>query len=104
MAERAYSRAVEIRPKGLEAYSGLGYVYTQMGDREAALQAYQKAVKVKPGNFNDHKNLAILYRRGGQVTEAIAEAETALLLAPRNRKGPLRRFLTQLKEGQEDQR
>jgi len=100
-ARDAYEQALTVNPRSAQANAALGYVYTQLGDQQSALQAYEQAVELSPRNFTNRKNLAIIYEQLGMVAEAISQTTVALELAPDDQqKETMTTFLAQLERQQ----
>ncbi len=57
-ARRAYEQAVQLDPKHVPAYQGLGRLYVDMEDTAHAVETYQKGLKVLP------KEAALWYELG----------------------------------------
>jgi Tfp pilus assembly protein PilF len=88
-AERAYLRALELRPEYPEAQSDLGQLYARTGRLDQALGQFDAALADlsyrEPWVARCNKGLAL--HRMGRKAEGIAELKASLALAPRFCKG-----------------
>ncbi len=60
-AEKAFKRAVALKPDHALAYNRLGMLYREQGDFEKAREAYEKAIEADNDYPDAHMNLGILY-------------------------------------------
>jgi Tfp pilus assembly protein PilF len=67
----AYRHAIEIDPKIVKYYQGLGDTLAKVGELDEAVNCYQNALEVSPDNF-------LIYHRMGAAFERKGEIETAL--------------------------
>ncbi len=69
-AEALLRRAVEANPKNVDAYLGLGRIYTRSKDYTLAIDAYQKAVALNPKLSDAFFNLGFIYATTGMYEDA----------------------------------
>ncbi|MCS6776364.1 MAG: tetratricopeptide repeat protein [Chthonomonadaceae bacterium] len=74
-ARNLCERALQIKPESTSAYSLLGQIYAEQGDREKAIRAYERVLELNPGSIADRVKL----------DELRAGSETASEGAPRPR-------------------
>ena len=98
-AADAYSKALELT-QIVQAHSALGYIYSQQGNLQKAMEENLAVLELSPNDYASHKNLALLYQQLGRTDEAVAEAQIALELAPEGDKANLEAFIAQLRPGQ----
>jgi tetratricopeptide (TPR) repeat protein len=79
-----YDNAIKADSNAFEPYSGLGMVYSAIGNYEIALDFYLKANEIKPDQGTVIGNLANLYDNTGNLSKAIELGEKATELAPDN--------------------
>jgi len=99
-AGRYAAQAAEVDPASMQVHSSLGYLYSQMGRIDDAIQEYLRVLSVYPKDFVTQKNLAILYSQAGQVEQALAAANAARALAPESERAGLDQFIAQLQARQ----
>jgi len=94
-------RALELEPKNLLALRTLGYLCSERGDFQGALDAYEKAIRVLVSMDlpADHHNRARLYRLAGNYALAMADHDRAIALAPQVGRVYQGRALTRLFAG-----
>lgn len=97
-ARDIYTQAVELKPKNVQAWSGLAFAYTRLGNLEGAIRANERALSLQPNDFVSHRNLALLYRDAGNLPKAMEHAERALELAPESDRAALQNFVAQLRQ------
>ena len=81
-AERAFRRAVELRPDFAEAHNNLGLVQSRLGQEDAAVESFQKAMcggQELPAALN---NLGFLYHAQMRDAEAVEMFQKALEADP----------------------
>ncbi len=76
-ALEAFTAAVKLRPKDVEARSALAELFVAKGDREAAIAELEMAARVDPSRAETHRRLFELHRRAG-ATDRAWLAATAL--------------------------
>ncbi|MDQ7029258.1 MAG: tetratricopeptide repeat protein [Ardenticatenia bacterium] len=97
-ALEALSKATEVAPDDVQAWSGLAYVYTRMGDLQAAVEANLQVLAISPNDFITHRNLALIYRDLGDMTNALIHAQRALDVAPENERANMQAFVVELQQ------
>jgi len=85
-----------------EAHSSLGYIYSQQGRLQEALEENLIVAQLRPNDFSTRKNLAILYQHLGQLDEAIAQAKKARELAPEKERAAMDTLIQHLQQAKED--
>ncbi len=79
MAQRYYSRSVEIEPRHTESLYGLGVLYHfEMGRHVAALEITQQLVEVEPKHIQGLFLLARIQTTLGDIDDAVATYEQIL--------------------------
>jgi superkiller protein 3 len=81
-AEAAFKKALDLDPKFLWAYLGLGTVHSMAGDNFAAVQTYESALKYYPDSADVYFNLADALHEIGALPKALEAAERAIKLRP----------------------
>lgn len=79
-----YERIVAMRPDLAEAFSNLGALYYEVGQREHANAVLKKALALKPGLAGPHFFLGALAVKSRDYTAALRYLETAQRLDPNN--------------------
>ncbi len=87
----ALQGAEQLQDMRLQAmcHHGLGNVYYQLGNYEAALAAYQRAIELDPKDAYPHNNMAGIFIKQGKFDEARRELNERIRLAPENTFTPL---------------
>lgn len=80
----AYERALEFNADHVDAYNGMGVVYSILGEHELAIRLIGKAVKLAPLASYLHNNLGYAYLEHGLASEAAGAFQRALKLDPDN--------------------
>ena len=80
---KAYHDLLEKRPAKAADYFTLGYLYTDMGFKERAIDFYKRAVQLNPGFVDAWYNLANLYDETGNSKAAFELYEKVIRLQPR---------------------
>ena len=86
-ALRELGIALQLDPRSVEAYRGLGDVHRRQSRFDEAIAAYQKAVVLAPRDHTLHDQLGVLYYRTARYDEAAAEIRRSLALAPDRAEG-----------------
>lgn len=81
-ALRELEIALQLDPRSVEAYRGLGEAHRRKDRFADAIAAYQKAVQLAPRDHSLHDQLGILYYRTARYDEAAAEFRQSLELVP----------------------
>lgn len=81
-SEKAFLRAIELKPGYFDAYSNLGLVMQEQGRYNDAKQLYLKALAINPDYADGWNNLGGVYQRHGSLQEAMKSYQKALQLKP----------------------
>lgn len=81
-AARAYSRAVDLDPRFVEAWFNLGNALYDMDERGAAADAFVRATEIDPGYAEAWNNLGNVRGERGELTAAIDAYLRALEIEP----------------------
>jgi len=81
-AVRFIKRAIKVNPRSAEAYSNLGRLQNEMGERADAVESYTTALALKPDFAMAHSNFAALLIGLGRPHEALSHCDRALTLQP----------------------
>jgi serine/threonine-protein kinase len=81
-AERAYTKAIALRPNNWDAYQRHGYFFFRRGRNKEAAEQYRNAIQLAPDNARAHSNLAAVLLNLGDTAEAEKEMKTAVTLGP----------------------
>jgi Flp pilus assembly protein TadD len=79
-ARNDFQTAVNLRPRNIRAWIGLGSTAQRAGDYQAAIQAYTHAVAVQPTDVT-YLLLAGALQQNGQSDAAASAAQTAAHLS-----------------------
>jgi tetratricopeptide (TPR) repeat protein len=74
-AEALFRKAATLNPQDVEAWRGLGDVYTAIGNDAQALDSYSHVVVIAPAHVKANEALAILYQQRGQYNESVMAVE-----------------------------
>ncbi|MBK7992416.1 MAG: tetratricopeptide repeat protein [Blastocatellia bacterium] len=80
-AVKLYNKALELNPKTILPYLGLGYAHLRVRNFEKSVFYYQEATKQNPKNIEAKTNLAVAIYYTGKIDEAIKEYTEALTLS-----------------------
>jgi protein O-GlcNAc transferase len=78
----ACRRAIELRPRYVDAMFGLGLALHAKGEREQAMDAYRRTLELKPDHVEALNNLANALQVAGRLGEAIDAYRRALAARP----------------------
>jgi tetratricopeptide (TPR) repeat protein len=53
-------KTLNLEPRHFGALSGMGLIFSQLGDREAALQAYREVLRINPNAFDAKQQIKVL--------------------------------------------
>lgn len=84
-ARQAFSRALELNPREVNAHINLAILSGEEGDLVAAEKLLREAVAVRPEKTEAWSNLAVALELQGRRKEALAAAEQARALDPMSR-------------------
>jgi tetratricopeptide (TPR) repeat protein len=79
-ARNDFQTAVNLRPRNIRAWIGLGSTAQRLGDSDAAIQAYTHAIAVQPTDVT-YLLLAGALQQNGQSDKAAAAVKTATQLS-----------------------
>ena len=74
-AEALFRRALTLGPKDVQAYRGLGKLYSSLGNSPQAIDSYSHVAAIAPADMAANVELAVLYQEAGQYKESIAAAQ-----------------------------
>lgn len=80
-----YQKALEIDPKYIHAYTGLGRVHLESGQYDEAIRMFQWALEIDPSLFRIHVLLGDLCVRTHRTECATEAYQNALKLQPENK-------------------
>ena len=81
-ALKEFQAALELRPKWAEAYYGLGSVWYDLKDQDAAMKGLRTAETLDPANAATHRLLARIFSQQNNLADAEHELKLALRLKP----------------------
>jgi tetratricopeptide (TPR) repeat protein len=81
-AERAYRRALALKPRHPETHYNLGLCYQEAGRNDDAIACYRKALELRPAFAQAHNNLANALKARGALDEAMVHYREAMRLDP----------------------
>jgi tetratricopeptide (TPR) repeat protein len=77
-----YHKALDLDPNYGIVWNQLGYVYSDLGDFEKAIDCFQKYASLSPWDANPVDSIGELYFRMGRLELAIAKYKEALAIKP----------------------
>ncbi len=83
-AEAAYREAIELAPRVVESYAGLGALLFQQGQKPEALAVFNAGLQQEPDDRGLRYNAAVLSLDQDQPQEALGHVERALVSHPRD--------------------
>ena len=81
-AIKAYSQALELNPRDVDAYNNRGAAYESNGDFNLAIQDFNMAKRLKPDYAIVYYNCGVVYGKKGMLDIAIQNYSTAIKLNP----------------------
>jgi len=82
-AQKSLQRAIDLAPRGGQAYLNLGYLYSLQGKTEEAIAAYEKAIPLNPKLLPEiYNNLGLIYFQRGQMEKAETVLRKAVEIRP----------------------
>ncbi len=85
-AEKKYIEVVALAPESVEAFLGLGQVYTEKKDFIHAAESLLHAIKLTPDDAHLHRALAETYRAANNLPKALSSLQQAVTLEPNDPK------------------
>jgi tetratricopeptide (TPR) repeat protein len=76
----AYTEALSLDARLVDALHGLAMAYGEKGDLEAAIDAARRIIEVSADDPLGYTSLSMLYQRSGKIPEAEAAANQARVL------------------------
>lgn len=83
-AERAFTKAVRLRPNYPDGNYNLGNALSKNGKLAEAVTAFRKSLRYRPRNAKCHYNLANTLKKQDKLDEAVAEYRKAIEIDPRH--------------------
>lgn len=81
----ALERAVQLQPRDVDAWTSLGWLWSEVKQVDKAREAFGRALALDPGYGRAHAGMAGLYaEQGGDYDKAIEEYRIALSAEPDN--------------------
>jgi len=84
LAERHFSRQIEINPKSSVVYTQLAAARARQGNREGAVAAMRQGLEAMPGDTRLQTGLAGMYTQWGDLDKAAGVFEQGLAESPDN--------------------
>jgi eukaryotic-like serine/threonine-protein kinase len=81
-AEKAYQKAISLRPNYWGVHSWLGRFYYNQGRYPEAVTEYKKVIELAPNNFRGYSNLGAMYVAQGKYMEALAPLNKSIEIRP----------------------
>ncbi|MBL7520314.1 tetratricopeptide repeat protein [Frankia sp. CNm7] len=78
----AFTAAIELRPRYIDAHFYQGLMLNDLGRPDEAVAAYRQVLGIDPGHLGTLLNLGRLCMRRGQLDEALAVCEQTLRAEP----------------------
>jgi tetratricopeptide (TPR) repeat protein len=83
-AEKAYSKAIALNPKYVDAYNNRGVAYKNLGNTQQAIKDYNKAIELNPQFASAYTNRGVFYGRLGNYQQEIKDYNKAIALNPQD--------------------
>ena len=83
-ARKIYHVILDYDPNCIDAYRGLGRVYTGLGDTERATATFKKAIEKHPNDAAVYAEFSIVYSKRNQFPDAIRLVSKAVEIDPEN--------------------
>ena len=77
-----YNKALDLDPNYGIVWNQLGYLYSDLGDFDKAIECFQKYASLSPWNANPVDSIGELHFRMGKLELAIAKFKEALAIKP----------------------
>jgi tetratricopeptide (TPR) repeat protein len=81
-AEKAYQKAIDLKPDFAQGYFNLASLYGKSGRAQRAVETYRKAIELRPGYSEAYYNLGIELGGLGRNAEAIRAFEASIEARP----------------------
>jgi tetratricopeptide (TPR) repeat protein len=81
-AEKAYRRAISLKPDYWGVYSWLGKFYYDQARYPEAISQFKKVIELAPNNYRGYSNLGAMYVAQGKYTEALAPLSKSIEIRP----------------------
>ena len=98
----AFSEAIRLDPKNVNAFGNRGIAYAKKGDNDRAIADYNDVVRLSPNYANAFLNRGIAYGKKGDNDRAIADFTEAIRLDPKNANAFFDRGIAYGKKGDND--
>src|SRR5262245_39022006 len=98
----AFSEAIRLDPKNVNAFGNRGIAYAKKGDNDRAIADYNDVIRLSPNYANAFLNRGIAYGKKGDNDRAIADFTEAIRLDPKNANAFLNRGIAYAKKGDND--
>ncbi|HNV71342.1 MAG TPA: tetratricopeptide repeat protein, partial [Candidatus Ozemobacteraceae bacterium] len=102
-ALRQYELVLKQEPQHLNALNNLGLVYSNIGERERAIDLFNRVIGLEPGNVKAHINLGNAFLNGKQWAEAEASYKMAIALDDKDLSPKINLGVVQFEQGNFDQ-
>jgi len=80
-----YKKIIEKKEDCVDAYIGMGRIYTALNRYEDARDAYEKAYKFNPNDVNVCQSLAFIYEKIGNEKDALKYLDFGIEIEPENK-------------------
>ncbi|MGO8696507.1 MAG: tetratricopeptide repeat-containing sulfotransferase family protein [Limisphaerales bacterium] len=84
LAERAWTKAVEVEPRNAQLRLQIGHQYQNLRQREKARASFEQAASLEPRGINPRMALAILFEQQHRFPEAREAIASCLAIDPRD--------------------
>ncbi len=78
----AFTRAIELDPRQVQAYSAQAAVLSELGRNSEALAGYRRALALSPADAQLLANIGQVLERMGEMEEALSHYDSALAIDP----------------------
>ena len=98
----AFSEAIRLDPKNVNAFGNRGIAYAKKGNNDRAIADYNDVIRLSPNYANAFLNRGIAYGKKGDNDRAIADFMEAIRLDPKNANAFFDRGIAYGKKGDND--
>ena len=98
----AFSEAIRLDPKNVNAFGNRGIAYAKKGNNDRAIADYNDVIRLSPNYANAFLNRGIAYGKKGDNDRAIADFMEAIRLDPKNANAFFDRGIAYGKKGDHD--